>query len=35
VQLATALDMDAAALITHDRDFALVQGLPILDGGAG
>jgi len=33
VQLATALDMGAAALITHDRDFARVQGLPILTGG--
>lgn len=35
VQLATALDMGAAALVTHDRDFAGVQGLPILDGGLG
>ncbi len=32
IQLATALDMGAAALVTHDRDFAGVQGLPILDG---
>lgn len=35
VQLATALDMGAAALVTHDRDFAGVQGLPILDGSTG
>lgn len=32
-QLATALDMGAAALVTHDRDFSSVQGLPILYGG--
>jgi predicted nucleic acid-binding protein len=32
-QLATALDMGAAALVTHDRDFSAVQGLPILYGG--
>jgi predicted nucleic acid-binding protein len=32
VQLATALDMGAAALVTHDRDFSAVQGLPILYG---
>ncbi len=31
-QLATALDMGAAALVTHDRDFSSVQGLPILYG---
>lgn len=33
IQLASALDMGAAALVTHDRDFAAVQGLPILYGG--
>jgi predicted nucleic acid-binding protein len=33
VQLATALEMGAAALVTHDRDFSAVQGLPILYGG--
>jgi len=32
-QLATALDMGAAALVTHDRDFSAVQGLPILYDG--
>jgi predicted nucleic acid-binding protein len=32
-QLATALDMGAAALVTHDRNFSAVQGLPILYGG--
>lgn len=32
VQLASALDMGAAALVTHDRDFAGVEGLPVLDG---
>jgi len=32
-QLAIALDMGAAALVTHDRDFSAVQGLPILYGG--
>lgn len=32
-QLATALDMGAAALVTHDRDFSGVQGLPIFYGG--
>lgn len=31
-QLATALDMGAAALVTHDRDFTAVRGLPILCG---
>lgn len=31
-QLATALDMGAAALVTHDRDFLGVRGLPILYG---
>lgn len=32
VQLASALDIGAAALVTHDRDFADVEGLPILEG---
>ncbi len=32
VQLATALDIGAAALVTHDRDFSAVKGLPILYG---
>lgn len=31
-QLASALDIGAAALVTHDRDFSAVQGLPILYG---
>ncbi|MEY2875762.1 MAG: tRNA(fMet)-specific endonuclease VapC [Pseudomonadota bacterium] len=33
LQLATALDIGAAALVTHDRDFAEVQGIPVLTGG--
>lgn len=33
LQLAGAIDSGAAALVTHDRDFARVQGLPILTGG--
>lgn len=32
VQLATALDTGVAALVTHDRDFSAVQGLPVLMG---
>lgn len=32
IQMASALDMGAAALVTHDRDFASVQGLPVLYG---
>ena len=32
MQLATALQMGAAALVTHDRDFSAVQGLPVLMG---
>ena len=31
-QLAIAFDMGAAALVTHDRDFSAVQGLPVLYG---
>ena len=34
VQLASALDLGAAALVTHDRDFSRVQGLPVLTGVA-
>lgn len=30
VQLASALEIGAAALVTHDRDFSAVQGLPVL-----
>lgn len=30
VQLASALDIGAAALITHDRDFSKVQDFPVL-----
>ena len=32
IQLATALALGAAALVTHDRDFARVEGLAILRG---
>ncbi len=32
VQLASALEIGAAALVTHDRDFSAVQGLPVLAG---
>lgn len=35
IQLASALDMGAAALVTHDRDFAAVEGLPIVYGDSG
>ncbi len=34
IQLATALDLEAVALVTHDRDFAKVEGLSILRGSA-
>jgi predicted nucleic acid-binding protein len=34
VQLAAALDIGAAALVSHDRDFSRVQGLPVLMGEA-
>jgi predicted nucleic acid-binding protein len=34
IQLATALDMEAVALVTHDRDFAKVDGLSIIRGSA-
>lgn len=33
IQLATALELEAAALVTHDRDFVRVDGLLILRGG--
>lgn len=32
LQLATALDQEAVALVTHDRDFDRVEGLTILRG---
>lgn len=32
VQLASALQIGASALVTHDRDFSEVQGLPVLMG---
>ena len=32
VQLASALEIGAAALVTHDRDFSAVEGLPVLMG---
>ncbi len=32
LQLAAALDIGAAALVTHDRDFSEVEGLPVLYG---
>ena len=32
LQLATALDIGAAALVTHDRDYSQVSGLDILNG---
>ena len=35
IQLASALNLGAAALVTHDRDFARVNGLAILRGEFG
>jgi predicted nucleic acid-binding protein len=32
IQLASALDIGAAAWVTHDRDFSQVSGMPILTG---
>ena len=32
VQLASALEVGASALVTHDRDFSRVDGLPVLTG---
>lgn len=34
IQLATALDIGAAAFVTHDRDFSQVTGVVILTGVA-
>lgn len=33
IQLASALDIGADALVTHDRDFSRVKDLPVLMGG--
>jgi predicted nucleic acid-binding protein len=33
IQLATALDIGAAAFVTHDRDFSAVTGIDIFTGG--
>ena len=35
IQLATALDIGAAAFVTHDRDFSLVTGVEILTNDVG
>lgn len=35
IQLATALDIGAAAFVTHDRDFSQVTGVEILTGDKG
>jgi len=35
IQLASALDIGAAALVTHDRDFSQVSGIEILTGNKG
>ncbi len=32
VQLASALSIEASALVTHDRDFSKVEGLPVITG---
>jgi predicted nucleic acid-binding protein len=32
IQLATALEIGANALVTHDRDFSKVRGLQVLTG---
>ena len=32
IQLASALDISAEALVKHDRDFSRVQGLTVLTG---
>ena len=32
IQLASALDIGAAALVTHDRDFSRVSGIDVLTG---
>ena len=33
LQAATALEVGAAALVTHDRDFSRLKGLRVLSGG--
>jgi predicted nucleic acid-binding protein len=35
IQLATALDVGAAAFVTHDRDFSHITGVEILMGDVG
>lgn len=35
IQLATGLDIGAAAFVTHDRDFSQVTGVEILNGERG
>ncbi len=35
IQLASALDIGAVALVTHDRDFSAVKGLAIVTGAGG
>ena len=35
IQLASALDIGAAAFVTHDRDFSQVTGIDILTGDPG
>ena len=35
IQLATALDIGAAAFVTHDRDFSHVTGIEVLTGANG
>lgn len=32
LQIATALELGADAFVTHDRDFSMVKGLPVLMG---
>lgn len=34
LQAATALEIGAVALVTHDRDFSRLQGLRVIDGSA-
>lgn len=34
IQAATALEIGAAALVTHDRDFSKLKGLKVLTGAA-
>ena len=35
IQLATGLEIGAAAFVTHDRDFSQVNGVEILTGERG